>query len=183
MKTKFSIEKGRMSLLVDQGKNTDAEKQVLAAMTLSEGTRCWTVIDTRLNRVPVAHPWSGSEMAEDFNASWKPKSASEAEAVKAMLLEYEEREDGTLMWCTYRNIVRGKLDVKGYTPVTPHGIKLHIHHSKAEGMNKLREIKAFWENHQGTIAEGAIHNPYSQPSSSDIWLTLTCNELLAKHGL
>jgi hypothetical protein len=183
MKTKFLFEKGRISLLVDHGKNTDAEKQVLAAMTLSEGTRCWTIIDIRLNKVPVAHPWSGSEMADDFNAHWKPKSPSEAEAVKAMLLEYEEREDGTLMWCTYRNIVRGDLGVKGYTPVSSRGLKLYTHHDKASGMAKLREMKAFWECHHGTIAEAAIHNPYSQPSSSDVWLTLTCEELLARHGL
>lgn len=183
MKTKFSIEKGRVSLLVDHGKNADAEKQALAAMTLYEGTRCWTIIDIRLEKVPVAHPWSGSGDGEDFYSEWKPKSPAEADEVKALLSEYEERADGTLMWCTYKDIVRGSLAVNGYTPVSAHGLKRHIHHSKAEGMAKLREIKAFWEGHQGTIVEGAIHNPYSQPSASDIWLELTCKALCAKHGV
>lgn len=181
MKTKFSFEKGRISLLVDHGKNTEAEKQVLAAMTLYEGTRCWTVIDIRLEKAPVADPWSGS--AIDFFTELKPKSAAEADEVKAMLREYEERADGTLMWCTYKNIVRGELAINGYTPVSAYGLKRYVHHTKAAGMAKLREIKAFWEKHQGTIVEGAIHNPYSQPSASDVWMALTCKELLAKHGL
>jgi hypothetical protein len=183
MKTKFSIEKGRISLLVDHGKNADAEKQVLAAMTLYEGTRCWTIIDIRLDKAPVADPWSGSGSGEDFFSELKPKSPAEAEDAKAMLNEYEERPDGTLMWCTYNSIVRGELAINGYTPVSPYGLKRYIHHNKSGGMDKLREIKAFWDNHQGTIVEGAISNPHGQPSVTEVWMALACKALLAKHGL
>lgn len=183
MKTKFLIEKGRTSLVVDHGKGAWDDKQVLAAMTHYDGTRCWTVIDIRLTDTPSADPWSGSGVGEDFYSQLKPKSEAEANEVKVLLKDYQELADGTLIWCTYKNIVRGHFDINGLAPGTPNGIKRPIYHRKAEAMAKLLECKAFWENHQGTIAEGKIPNPYSQPGASDIPVILAMNTLYAKHGL
>lgn len=183
MKTKLLIEKGRTSLVVDHGRGDWDDKQVLAAMELYEGTQCWTVIDIRLGERPSADPWSGSGVGEDFYSQWKPKSEAEAGEVKALLQDYQELADGTLIWCTYKNIIRGHFDINGLAPGAPNGIKRAIYHRKAEAMAKLLECKNFWENHTGTIAEGKIANPYSQPSASDIPVIFALRALQAKHGL
>lgn len=168
-------------MLVDHGRGELGDKQVLAAMTLYEGTRCWTVIDIRLCQIPTAHPWSGSGAGEDFYSEWKPKSDAESSEVKALLKEYQELADGTLIWCTYKDIVRGHSNINGYVPACPNEIQRNIYHTKAEAMQKLRECKAFWENHQGTIAAGRIENRYSQPGSSDVQVILAINALNAKY--
>ena len=177
MKTKYFIEKGRTSLLVDHGKGSANDKQVLAAMTHYPGTRCWTVIDIRLEQTPSADPWSGSGTGEDFYSQWKPKSDDEAKVVKALLKDYQELPDGTLIWCTYKTIVRGHDQINGSAPASPNGIKRHIYHTKAEAMAKLMACRAFWEDHLGTIAEGKIPNPYRQPGESDIPLVLALKAL------
>lgn len=176
MKTKFLQEKGRISLIVDHGKDKSAKKQVLAAMTLYEGTGCWTLIDIRLSSNPTAHPWSGSGNGEDFYSSYKPSSPEEAETIKGMLKEFQEQEDGTLRWCTYRNIVRGETSVNGYTPIQYVDFERHVLHSKSSAFEKLKDIQTFWEAHEGTIAQAKIPNPYAQPSDSIVSMRLIIME-------
>lgn len=153
------------------------EKQVLAAMTHYEGTLCWTVIDIRLESKPSADPWSGSGTGEDFYSEWKPKCGDEARVVKGLLKDYQELPDGTLIWCTYKNIVQGHEKINGLAPGSPNGIKRKIYHTKAEAMARLQECKAFWEAHHGAIAEGKIPNPYRQPGETDIPLVLALKAL------
>ena len=184
MKTRISHQKGRISLLIDQPIAPSGEgKAVLAAMTMNEGTGCWFLIDIRLAPHPVAHQWSGSGKGDDFYSEMKPKTPAEAKAIKAMLKEYEEREDGTLIWCSFRDIVRGELGVNGYVPASYNDFHAPVYHSRASGLAKLKEIQAFWEQHAGTVAEAKIENPYAQPTSGDIEREFIFQRVMKKYAV
>lgn len=177
MKTKLVHEKGCISLVVDHGAQaTEDNKQVLAAMNKMEGTQCWMVIDIRLAERPVANPWSGSCNAEDVFSYIKPASAEQSVKAKSMLKEYEEREDGTLVWCTFKNIVRGEPGVNGRVPWGPLNFHAPVYHSRKDGLELLAQMHAFWEGHEGTIAEAKIDNPFSQPRQSVIEMRFTIEE-------
>jgi hypothetical protein len=184
LKTRITHRKGRISLIIDQPIAPSGEgTAVLAAMTMMEGTGCWYLIDIRLSPRPVAHQWSGSGRGEDFYSEMKPKTPAEASAIKAMLKEYEEREDGTLIWCSFRDIVRGETGVKGYVPASYNDFHAPVYHSRAEGLAKLKEIQAFWVQHTGTVAEAKIENPCAQPTSSEIEGEFIFQRVMKKHAV
>lgn len=174
MKTKLIQEKGSISLIVDHGSEaTKDNKQVLAAMNRMESSQCWMVIDVRLNERPAANPSSGTCNSEDVFSHLKPESPEQAITAKSMLKEFEEREDGTLVWCTFKNIVRGESGVNGKIPWGPGNFHPPVYHSKKDGLELLKEMQAFWEDHEGTIAEAKIDNPFSQPRDSFIEMRLS----------
>jgi hypothetical protein len=184
LKTRITHRKNHIALIIDQPIAPSGEgTAVLAAMTMMEGTGCWFLIDIRLGPRPVAHQWSGSGTAEYFYSEMKPNTPSEASAIKAMLKEYEEREDGTLIWCSFRNIVRGEVGVKGYVPPSYNNFHAPVYHSKSEGLAKLNEIQEFWAQHTGTVAEAQIENPYAQPTRSDIEREFIFQRVMKKHAV
>lgn len=180
MKTKLAHEKGRISLLVDHGKDKSKEKMVLAAMTLFEGTGCWTLIDIRLSERPVAHPWSGSGNGEDFYASHRPETKEEAGFFKSRLREFEELEDGEIRWCTFRDIVRGECEIDGFAPGGYKEFRRPVFHKRAGALSLLKEIQVFWEGFEGSIADSTINNPFRQPRSSNISADLWVEQAVAK---
>lgn len=182
MKTNILREIGRVSLVIDHGVPTTMEnKQALAAMTLLEGTGCWSIIDIRLDDHPRADPWSASGSGEDFYSELKPKSPEQAIEIKAMLKEYQELEDGTLVWCSFRDIVRGEPGVNGYTPAGRKNFQPPVHHSRRQGLILLKEMQDFWEAHTGTLMDAKIDNPYAQPSEFRVTSQLIFDKAMREH--
>ncbi|MBI6885084.1 hypothetical protein [Pseudomonas putida] len=166
MKTKYLIEKGRISLVIDNG--VRGEKQVLAAMTLWEGTGVWSIVDIRLDKYATAHEYSGSGSADEFYGELTPKSEEERSRIKAMLHEYQELEDGRIIWCPMTSLVKGAYEIDGYAPPSPNGLRRAVHHTRDQGKAILKEIQAYWEAHEGTVAQAKIANPHAQPESDRI---------------
>lgn len=161
MKVTLSREKGRISLgYKDPG---TGERFILAAMTLFEGTGCWALVDVRLGRYRAPSPYSGGLFADDFCASYRPKNEQEATYVKSLLREYEERDDGQILWCTFEGIVRGQPEVNGYRPVSYFDHAGYF--SMKEGLARLQVIKVFWDTFEGDPASVRIDNPLRQPSA------------------
>lgn len=183
MKTRLSYDKGYISLIVDHQGDLSKDRAVLAAMTLLEGTGCWSIVDIRLDPDGYAHPWSGSLIAEDFQSSIVPESTQDAAYVKSRLKEYEEREDGRIVWCTYRDIVRGQTGVKGYIPVARHDFHPPVYHSRSEGLAYLKDVKQFWEGYEGETQLAKINNPYKQPNATGLRSELLCRKLFKEKGL
>lgn len=183
MKTRLSYDKGYISLIVDHQGDLSKDRAVLAAMTLLEGTGCWSIVDIRLDPDGYAHPWSGSLIAEDFQSSIVPESTQDAAYVKSRLKEYEEREDGRIVWCTYRDIVRGQTGVKGYIPVARHDFHASVYHSRAEGLAYLKDAKQFWDGYEGEIELAKIDNPFRQPGSTGLRSELMCRKAFRDRGL
>ena len=141
MKTKITRSKGYIALIIDNPKEAN-DKDVLAAMTLHEGTGCWRLIDVRLAQYRSVSKYSGSCYADDFHAEYAPKSPEEAEFVKSLLREFEEHSDGSIHWCTFEGIVRGSQTRRPtYISFDQAGF-----FSQIEGLAKMKEIKRFWES-------------------------------------
>lgn len=166
MKTKLVRYSGRIALVVDDGEGGDL--QVLAALTNMHDSACWYLVDIRLRSRPVAHEYSGSGRAEDFLAEFIAESPEELAIAKGMLREFEEREGGRLLWCTYSAMVLGALSVDGYTPVSSEGFYRPLYHSEESGLELLLGIQAFWEQYDGRIQDAGIENIHAQPSESEV---------------
>jgi hypothetical protein len=175
MKTRLSHERGRISLIIDHGDRTK-EKAVLAQMSHMEGTGCWSITDIRLSRQCTAHKYSCSEIAEDFHAHIIPESVEEAAFIKSRLREYHELENGTIVWCTFRNIVRGESSVKGYTPPTSTGFHPPVYHSRADGLAYLKALQVFWEGHEGPTEDAKVENPDNQPRESILMMEMWAHQ-------
>ncbi|WP_455233233.1 hypothetical protein [Geopseudomonas aromaticivorans] len=182
VKTRITRSRGYIALLqVEPGKAT-RESNVLAAMTLYEGTGCWRLVDVRLARHRTPSPYSGSLIAEDFHSSITPASPEDAAFFKSHLREYREDSDGTLRWCTFEGIVRGHPAVNGYTPPRWANFDQAGYFSQAEGLARLKEIQAFWDTYEGDPAKAKIDNPLRQPSESVLRGELYVHKLLAEKG-
>lgn len=154
--------------MVDRPEEQGADLQVLAALTNMHDSACWYLVDIRLRSRPVANEYSGSGRAEDFLAEFIAESPEELAIAKGMLREFEEREGGRLLWCTYRGIVVGELNVDGYTPVSSESFYRPLYHSEERGLELLEGIQAFWEQYDGKIEDAAIDNIHAQPSESEV---------------
>ena len=183
MKTKIVKERCRILLVQDIPVPPGSGRPQLAAMTEREGTGCWKVVDIRLHPRPAAHEFSGGGNAEDVHSRFKPESEEEAQTVKAMLQEYEERSDGELVWCPCTNMVRGEQGVKGYIPKSWDNFHPPVYHTRASAWAKLRAIKEFWEQHKGTVAEAKIPNPHAQPTESDVMRKIHLARFMKERGL
>lgn len=167
MKTKIIREKFRVSLVLDDPTKKRGEYDVVAAMTLYEGTGCWQLVDVRLGQYMRPHPYAGGLSADHFHASHSPDSPEEAEFVKLLLREYVEDKDGSLHWCSFEGIVRGQPTVKGYAPPS-FGQSQAGYFSQKDGLAKLKEIQEFWESYEGSPAAAKVDNPHRQPTQSSI---------------
>ncbi len=182
MKTKLIRDKRRVQLvLAEPNPEILYDKGVVAGMTEDEGTGCWIIADIRLGQHLIANPYAGSISGEDFVSTYKPESSTEREFYLSRLKEVDEREDGTLLWCSYSGIVRGSQSVGGYTPATWMNFTPHVYHSYREGLEVLKEIRAFWDNYIGTIADAKIDNPHYQPTGSSIRSQLIMEQVLKEH--
>jgi hypothetical protein len=183
MKTKIVKQRCQILLVQDIPVSPGKGRPVLASMTENEGTACWKVIDIRLHPRPVAHEYSGSARAEDVHSRYKPESDEDAKAAKGMLREYEERSDGELVWCPCTNFVRGEQGVKGYIPAAYDDFHPPLYHSRVSAWAKLRALKDFWEQHQGTVAAAKIPNPHAQPTESVVMQRIHFARFMKDRGL
>jgi hypothetical protein len=168
VKTKLVRDSKRIALVVDRMEEQGAEPQVLAALTNMHDSACWYLIDIRLRSRPVANEYSGSGRAEDFLAEFVSETPEELAIAKGMLREFEERDGGRLLWCTYLGMVVGALSVDGYMPVSSESFYKPLYHSEEKGLQLLEGIRAFWEQYDGKIEDAAIDNIHAQPSESDV---------------
>lgn len=169
MKTKITRDRNQyIALIIDEPGKKGKERDVLAAMTLFEGTGCWKMTDVRLSRFRVPDPYAGSLNADVLHASLKPENEEDANYIKSRLREYQEDEDGTIRWCTFDGIVRGHPSVKGYAPARYKNFDQSGYFSQAEGLSKLQEIQLFWDNVPDLNYKWRINNPYWQPSQTII---------------
>jgi hypothetical protein len=182
MKTKLLRDKGWVQLvLTEPNPEVLYDKGVVSGMTEDEGTGCWIIADIRLGRYMTANPYAGSISAEDFVSMHKPASGDERELYLSRLREVDEREDGTLLWCSYNGIVRGSQSVSGYTPSRWMDFTPNVYHSYREGLAIMKEIRAFWNNYIGRIKDAKIDNPYYQPTASAISSELIMQRVIQEH--
>lgn len=140
-----------------------AERRVLAAMTLFEGTGAWMMTDVRLHQHMKVSRHSGSLRASDIHSFYEPKDEEQAKYLRSRLHTYSENEEG-FHWSTYEGLILG-------TPREGDWIsdKNHIgFFTKQEGLEKLKEIQAFWDDFEGDPDSVKIDNPLRQPSESAI---------------
>lgn len=169
MRTKIIRQRNRyIALVIDDPKKKNDDKDVLAAMTLYEGTGCWRLVDVRLSKYRTPNPYAGGLMADDLRAYLKPDNAEDAEYIKSRLREFKEYEDGSIMWCSFDGIVKGSPSVKGYTPRVYAAFDQAGFFSQAEGLAKLQEIQLFWDNVPDLNYKWRIDNPHRQPTLSSI---------------
>lgn len=163
---KHGKKRDHIELVIDDGAKDGSEKTVLAAMTLFEGTGCWVLMDVRLSKNKTPGPCACGLRGDAVHATYEPESEEEAEFVKSLLKECQEDDDGAIHWCTYDGIVRGSLEVNGYTP--SFGSKPQIFMKRSDALEKLNEIKAFWDAYEGDPKLAKIDNPYRQPSEMHV---------------
>jgi hypothetical protein len=168
MLTRMVRSKGVIEVVYNDPDNEFGDTVSVAAMTLYEGTGCWILSDWRLSQHKVLSPWSSSIDANDVYARYRAETPEEQAFVKSLLKEYEEREDGELVWCTFDNFYRGHPDVDGRRP----GFRsshLSGYFGYKEALTKLREIRAFWDAFEGDPKTARIHNPNGQLSASQVY--------------
>lgn len=163
MKTSIIESEGYVAL-VDQDSSTEPSKRnVLAAMTICEGYDLWQLTDVRLATHRKPSPFFGALLADDLHATITPCSPEEAAFFRSRLREFVEDQDGTLHWCTFDGIVRSdspsakpswiKFDQAGFF-------------TREEGLSRLQEMQAYWEQFRGDPSTAKIENPSRQPSAS-----------------
>lgn len=166
--TRLNHEKWRISLaIVDQDKPR-SEWDVVAAMTLYEGTGCWRVTDVRLSRARTPSPYAGELSADVLCSSYKPESDAEAVVVRRLLREYREEPDGSFLWCTFDGVVRGTPEVKGYRPAMWADFDQAGFFSRSDALARLRDIQSFWATYTGPRNSARIPNPHQQPGQFEI---------------
>jgi hypothetical protein len=168
MKTRIRHERGQIKLVIDDPAIPKDEQDALAAMSLLEGTGCWRLVDVRLTKHHVPGIGITSLGAEVYRASFKPETPENAEYAKSFLREYEEKPDGTLMWCTFDGVVRGAPEVKGYRPVHWANFDQAGYFSRADALAELKKIQEFWDDIESLDSDWRIKNPHRQPDWSDI---------------
>lgn len=165
MKTRVLRRKGCVTLIADRGVS-DAPHEVLACLQQMADSSNWFIVDIRLLERPVAHEFSGSPAAEDFCANIKPESEAERAFHISRLKEYVEQSDGSLMWCTYRNLWRGEQGIDDYIP--PSIVKPSIYMPFKTGLKNLQGIRDYWEAYSGLISDAKIENLHRQPREGDL---------------
>ncbi|HGP3143465.1 TPA: hypothetical protein ACLG1D_001070 [Pseudomonas aeruginosa] len=163
MKTSIIESEGYVAL-VDQDSSTEPSKRnVLAAMTNCEGHDLWQLTDVRLATHRKPSPFFGALLADDMHATITPQSPEEAAFFRSRLREFVEDQDGTLHWCTFDGIVRSD---------SPHAKPSWIKFDQAgffsreEGLSRLQEMQAYWEQFRGDPSTVKVENPSRQPSAS-----------------
>lgn len=164
MKTRITRSTGYIALVYDVPGD---KPHVLASMTLHEGTGCWQMTDLRLSKHQKPSEYSGCLIADKINAHITYKNDIEKEIALKMLREYEiDEEKKTITWCTYDGLIKGHESIDGYAP--PWASKRLGFFTQKEGVQKLHEIKAFWDVFEGDFESARQPNPLRQPFDSDI---------------
>lgn len=164
MKTLIERSRGQIKLVIDAPGRGRGERDVLALMTLQEGTGCWSLEDIRLTERRKPSPYWGNSGTEYF-ATFTPRSEDERTRAKALLRDARE-VDGVLVWCTFDGIVRGQPAINGYTP--PGDFQCGWW-SMRDGLAKLQEAQAFWDGFEGDPATVRLPNPDRQPGESAVF--------------
>lgn len=172
MKTKFTRREGVISLIIDDPMKKPRDSDVLASMTLYEGTGCWTLIDIRLTKHRKPSKYSGSPSSDDYHAQLKPETEDAAEFIKSQLREYIEDSEGIIHWCNFDGIVKGKEYVNNYRPHNPLDFHPWGYFSRDEGVKVLKEIKAFWDDYDGDPSKVRLPNSNRQASLSELLFEL-----------
>ena len=161
-----------INLVVDDGAK-GKDRKVLASMTLFEGTGAWMLVDVRLHRYSRPSAYSGSLLADDVHAHFKPDNAEQAALVRSLLREYTEDDEG-LHWSTYEGLVRG-------TPRVNCGWQASCNHigyfTQREGLAYLETAQAWWAAFEGDFGDAKIDNPHRQPSETQIRSELMLRDL------
>lgn len=158
-------------LLVDEKKQADSEKPVLAVLSNYAESGCWRLEDIRLTKdYTIDRYWASA--ANSFTGTYKPEDADEASYVKAKLREYQETKDGVILWSPFNGVVKGEPSINGYTPKRWADFDQTGYFSRTDGLAKLMEIQAFWESlpslSEINESDWRLPNPHAQPSESDI---------------
>lgn len=160
-KIKYTCRNSQIELVLDNGAE---ERQVVAGMTLFEGTGAWMLVDVRLHQYCIPHPYSGGLNSDWIQNEIRPKSDEEREFVKSQLREYEEHEDGSISWCPFEGVVKGTPRENSFL-----GRNNHIgYFSKKEGLEYLKNAQEWWSKYEGPLAKAKIDNPNRQPTASDL---------------
>lgn len=178
MKTRIRHERGRISLIEIDPTKKKGEENVLAAMTLYEGTGCWQLVDVRLARFKAPSQYSGGLDGQDFCARFKPESPDESAFIRSKLTRYREAEDGTIEWCTFEGIVKGSPTVSGYAPVSYFDDAGYF--NKADGLAYLTITKRFWDDYAG--GDFRRENPHRQTSETEIYFAASDYRRARKAG-
>ena len=176
-KTEIIEREGQIALVLSDPSVKPWERNRVAEMTEYEGTDCWHLVDIRLKQFPQLSTWGCSTGGDDYHASFTPENEHEATMVKSKLREYREDADGSIHWCSFNGIVRGHAEIDGYSPPRYLNFDQSGYFSRAEGVEKLHEMKAFWDAHQGTLLDARIDNPYRQVGESEMRLLLTIERM------
>lgn len=165
METKLKRSKGQVELVVD-----DAEQGRLAVLVEHEGAGCWCLSDTRLAPHQCVGAYSAMHNADAYCSSFKPRCLAEAAFVKSLLREYQELENGTILWATFNGLVRGHPDIDGYKPAKWANFDQVGYFSYKEGLERLREMREFWTAFEGDPNTVKLDNPHHQLSETDVGL-------------
>lgn len=168
MKTKIIHDKGYIRLIIDDPQKSRNESDVLAVLSNYADSSCWTLEDIRLTKYRnIGRYWAQS--ADTFTACYCPKDESESAYVKSKLHDYHETPEGELLWCTFDGIVKGQPEINGYTPPQYAGFNRSVYFSRQEGLQKLKEIKVFWDDLENLEKNWRIENPNAQASQGEIF--------------
>ena len=163
-------------MAIDDPKKSKNELDLLAGMTLFEGTGCWQLVDVRLSKHGSPSPYAGSLMASDLQASFMPSNEDEATLVKSLLREFSVDDEGAIRWCSFNGIVRGSPEVNGYAPAFKKYDQAG-YFSQADGLKKIYEMKEFWDNFDGDPKTAKIENPNLQPTETEVYFAVTTRKI------
>ncbi len=181
MKTKIIKKSGYIELVLDEPcDEVQFGKGVLAGMTQFDDINCWLVSDMRLSNFIQCTPYTASISADDYCSTLKPENPIQRSFVLKHLREYQEMDDGTLVWCTFNKMVVGKTHINGNCPASRYGFHPPIFHSKKDGLEILRALQSFWNEYQGTLRESKVTYPRLQKNASLILMEYRAHELRQK---
>ena len=181
MKTKIIKKPNYIELVLDEHcDEVKFGKGVLAGMTQFEDMNCWVVTDMRLSNLIQCTPYTASISADDYCSTLKPDNPNQRSFMLKHLREYQEMNDGTIVWCTFNKMVVGKSHINGERPVSSYGFNPPIFHSKKDGFEILLALQAFWNEYQGTLRESKVAYPRLQKNASQLLMEYSAHKLIQK---
>jgi hypothetical protein len=191
MKVRLSSWHNRVfKLTIEVPKLSKDEQPLIAVSTNYEGTGCWSIEDLRLYpRVGLEFGRYFGNSAENFHSSITVKTEAEYKLVSSLVPVHTsdaEEFPKRLHWCTYKGIVRGSTAAELGLTNSWMAQKHDILHRYKPMLEKMHEIKAFWEEQaidegdpelSAIIAGIKLNNPFLQPSESNIMSELIIAEV------
>ncbi|MDR6398027.1 hypothetical protein ACTOWA_00020 [Herbaspirillum seropedicae] len=106
--------------------------------------------------------------ADAYHASFEPQDDIDSALAKTLLKDYREDADGSLHWCTFDGIVKGHSSVGGVQPHRYQNFHAAGYFSREDGMQRLLDMKVFWDAYEGSLKDGRMENELRQPSESEV---------------